>query len=254
MLVSVEAFGPAAEVQDHVTRRIELHDGVGPLVDDPQIVLVVEADRVAVAEPVDPLPDFAHEVALVVELEQVGRRVAVQRTAGGGARVVQQDDVALGVLRHTKRFAQIHGRRVLQEVRHRHIRNLRRVLLGENGGRQQHEDDRRRDRDETFHRNLLDKLAGRPGTDRRRHRTQPANDSALCPVSRRVGAFLATTRPIPAGRSEFFLRTPVRGQHTLAETDVAGGHFDQFVVVDEFDRLFQTEQTRGHEAQRVVRR
>ena len=160
VLVVVEALGAPAEVHRDVAGGVELGDRVGPLVDDPQVVVVVEPHRVPVPQPVDASADLAHEVALVVELEQVRGGVAVERSGGGGAGVVQQDDVALRVLGHRQGLAEVHGRRVLQEVGHRHEGDLRRVLrLGARRRRTERQRDGRRNDDETSHATLL----GNPG-------------------------------------------------------------------------------------------
>ena len=123
------ALGAPSQVQRDVSRRVELDDGVGALVDDPHVVVLVEPDRVRVAEAIHALADLADEVPVVIELEQLRRCVAVERTRRGGAGVIQHDEVAHGVLGHGKCLTEIHLGRVLEVVRHRHERNHRSVAV-----------------------------------------------------------------------------------------------------------------------------
>ena len=71
------------------------------------------------------------------------------------------------------------------------------------------------------------------------YRRQP---SGLPPVS-------CLLPPVALG---LFPRTPVGGQDPFAEAGTAGGDLDELVVVDELDRLFQVEQPRWDQPERVV--
>ena len=96
---------------------IELDDHVRSLVDDPDVVLRIDAHRVRELEAVVALADLADVVAVLIELEQA--RV-------GAARV--DKDVSLGVGRHAHGFAQIQAGGKLQEIRHRLVRDFGHVL------------------------------------------------------------------------------------------------------------------------------
>ena len=117
----------AADHHQHLALRAELGDQVGALVHRPDVVVLVDADRVREFEAVVALADFLDEGAVVVEFEQA-RRVAA----------VIDEDVALRVGGDGDRFAQILPGRQLEEVRHgrerdvRHARD-RRLLLRERG-------------------------------------------------------------------------------------------------------------------------
>ena len=83
---------------------IELDDHVRSLVDDPDVVLRIDAHAVRELEAVAPFADLADVAAVLIELEQA--RV-------GAARV--DEDMPLGVGRHANRFAQVQPGRELQK-------------------------------------------------------------------------------------------------------------------------------------------
>src|SRR5262249_5816219 len=81
--------------------------------DGPDVVVLVDADRMCEFEAVVALPDFPQEVAVLIELEET-RRVAP----------VEHEDVALRVRGDGDRLAERFPWRQLEEVRHRRERDL----------------------------------------------------------------------------------------------------------------------------------
>ena len=123
---------PPAEHHHDAPFGVELDDHVRPLVDHPDVVLRVDADRVRELQAVQALADLAHEGAVLVELEQP--RVAAARV---------HEHVSLRVGGDADAFAEIQVGRQLEEVGHRRVRDDRNVLrfglgLGERrpGGQQ----------------------------------------------------------------------------------------------------------------------
>src|SRR6187551_859315 len=80
--VRASACRPPTQVHQHLAVRIELDDRVRALVDDPQVVVPVVTDRVAVTQRVDPAADLLDELALAVEQQDLGGGIAEQRSAG----------------------------------------------------------------------------------------------------------------------------------------------------------------------------
>ena len=130
---AVDGRRPAADHHQHLALRAELGDQVGAFVHRPDVVVLVDADRVGEFEAVIALADFLDEGAVLVEFEQA-RRVAA----------VIDEDVALRVGGDGDRLAQILPGRQLQEIRDgregdfRHARD-RRLLLGRRGAGQEHD-------------------------------------------------------------------------------------------------------------------
>lgn len=62
-------FALPAKYPHDVTFLIELHDRVGPLVDRPDIVVLVDPHGVSVRPGIQTLADFAEELAARIELE-----------------------------------------------------------------------------------------------------------------------------------------------------------------------------------------
>ena len=101
---------PSEEKRD-AALRIELHHHRGHLVDDPDVVLRIDANLRGEQEPVDSLADLARELPVAIELEQpraavrerTRRRQRHRRMAG--ARV--DEDVAARIGRHAADFAEI---------------------------------------------------------------------------------------------------------------------------------------------------
>ena len=124
---AIDGRRPAADHHQHLALRAELGDQVGAFVHRPDVVVLVDADRVREFEAVIALADFLDEGAVLVEFEQA-RRVAA----------VIDEDVALRVGGDGDRFAQILSGRKLEEIRDggegdfRHARD-RRLLLGRRG-------------------------------------------------------------------------------------------------------------------------
>ena len=114
---ALDRLGPPAEHHHDAALGVELDDHVRPLVHDPDVVVLVDADRVRELEAVEALADLADEVAVLVELEQA--RVAAARV---------DEDVALRIGGDADALAEIQVRRQLEEVRHRRERDLGNVL------------------------------------------------------------------------------------------------------------------------------
>ena len=130
----VRAFIAPPEVHYHHSLGIKLHYGHRSFVHHPQVAVLVEAHRVCIGQAVDAAPDFAYEVALLVELHYLRGGLAVDWTTAGAAGVVQHHDVPFGIDCHSQDFAQIAVGRQLQE-RHRLKRNFRGVLNARRGRR-----------------------------------------------------------------------------------------------------------------------
>src|SRR5262249_36789092 len=94
--------------------RAELGDHVGAFVDGPDVVVLVDADRVGEFEAVVALPDLSEEGAVLVELEQA-RRIAP----------MEDEDVTLRVRGDGHRLAKRFPGRQLEEVRDRRERDVR---------------------------------------------------------------------------------------------------------------------------------
>ena len=96
-------------------------------------------------------------------------------------------------------------------------------------------------------------LLAQPGAGghRRPHRhgagVPGAVDGAGTLTSKGPGARSATREASVPG-----LRSLIRGEDALSEPDRAGRDFDQFVVVDELDRLFEVQLARRHQADGLV--
>jgi len=102
---------------------------------------------VRIAQPVDALPDLAHELAGLIELENLRRRVAIERRVRA-ALMVEDDDMTLRVDSDTEHLAKVHVRRDLEEVGRRVERDnrhagARRRLCGHASQREQHRSCRR---------------------------------------------------------------------------------------------------------------
>ena len=155
---NAERFRLAAQNHLRPPIRIELHHLGRHLVDDPEVVLRIDAHLLRLQQPVRILADLAEELAGSIELEQArsamrdGPRRAQRDGRIAGARV--QEDVALGVGRDTRRFAHVNVERELEQRRVGVERDLgNRRLGGERGGRRH-----RRGTEETcssFHGSLL---------------------------------------------------------------------------------------------------
>src|SRR2546430_1263704 len=72
-----------------------------------QVVVLVIASAVRVAETIHALAHFAHELTCLIELQELRCRVAVERTRSRAAGVAQDQDVPLGVDGHGEHFSEI---------------------------------------------------------------------------------------------------------------------------------------------------
>src|SRR5262249_1409642 len=109
-------------------RLIEHDDHVRTLVDSPDVVVLVYPDRVGFRPPIKALADFADEIALGIELEQLRRSRGV---GGTGSRIPTRKDknISLRIHGYTGNLAEIHAGRELEKVRHGIERNFRHALL-----------------------------------------------------------------------------------------------------------------------------
>ena len=122
----IDGFILAAEHERHQALGIELHHHVRAFVDDPQVVVLVEADGVGEGEAVGVLAPLLDELVGLVELEQLGRLRAARRADVAAARVDEQ--VLLGIERDADGFAD-GVPRGHQRQRDRVVLNLRGVLF-----------------------------------------------------------------------------------------------------------------------------
>ena len=56
-----------------MANRVEPHDQIGCFVNDPDVLIAVDAHHMTVGETVDTLADFAHVIAVFVKLQQLRR-------------------------------------------------------------------------------------------------------------------------------------------------------------------------------------
>src|SRR5215813_1327772 len=104
---------PSEDHRDASVGR-ELHDHVGSLVDDPDVVVAVYAHGMRVREGVEVLPDFAHEVAVSIEFQELRRGSAERRSGRAAAR--EDEDVMLRVDGDARHLAEVDVRRQLEEL------------------------------------------------------------------------------------------------------------------------------------------
>jgi hypothetical protein len=102
----VGRFLLSAEHHDDMAVRIELDDHVRPLVHRPDVVVLVDPDRVGIGKGVQSPADFTEELPIGAELEELRGRRAEGRT--GNITASEDEDVALGVDRHPGALAQVH--------------------------------------------------------------------------------------------------------------------------------------------------
>src|SRR5439155_11995759 len=117
----LDRFRLASEKECDASLSVELHHHRGILVDDPEVVLGIDADLRGKQESVHALADLARELAGAIELEQprtavhewTRRRERHRRVAGAGV----DEDVAARIGRHAADFAQIDVVRQCQWIR-----------------------------------------------------------------------------------------------------------------------------------------
>ncbi len=105
---------PAADHHQHFALRAELGHQVRAFIDGPDVVFLVDADRVGELEPVVTLADLLREVAVLVELEQACRVAPVVDV-----------DVAFRVGGDGDRLAEVFPRWKLEKVRDGGDRDVR---------------------------------------------------------------------------------------------------------------------------------
>ncbi len=128
----LDGFGAAAEHHQHAPGRVELHDHVRAFVRRPEVAALVDADRVREGESVEILADLADERAVGSELEQLRRRLAVQRAAAAGAR--EHVEMLARVDRDAGDFAEVHVRGHLEKIDARVEADFGNGLLGVGDG------------------------------------------------------------------------------------------------------------------------
>ena len=151
--------------------------------------------------------------------------------------MVQDDQVSLRVLRDRQCLPEIHRRRVLQEIRHGNIGDFGPALLG---GHRRGENHESYGDNETFHGNLLE--AQLPNREPVTWEQWPYDIARDAVSARSAGCCWL----LHSCLLSLLLRTLVRSKDAFAKTNIARGHLNQFVVVDELDRLFQVQQARRH--------
>src|SRR6185436_15718813 len=104
----------SADHHQHFALRAELGDEIGALVDRPDVVLLVDADRVGELEAVVALANLSREGAVLVELEQACRVAPVIHV-----------DVAFRVRGDGDRLAEVFPGWKLEEVRDGRDRDVR---------------------------------------------------------------------------------------------------------------------------------
>ena len=105
MRVLVRCFGLAAEHHQNAPLRIELHDHVRAFIDGPEVVLGVDPHGVGEGPGVQVMPDFAHESAILVELQDLRGGGSVRGTGGVAAR--ENVHLALRIHRDAGGFAEV---------------------------------------------------------------------------------------------------------------------------------------------------
>ncbi len=117
----IGSFLLAAE--DHVDPpvRRELHDHVGTFVGGPDVVLLIDSDRVCECPGIKISTDLAEIPAIGSELQKLRCRCAKSRTCRVAARI--DKNVFFRVHRHPGDFTQIHIRRQAHGIGHRLIWN-----------------------------------------------------------------------------------------------------------------------------------
>ena len=139
----VRGLALAAEDPVHVTLGGEPEDHVRSLVDDPDVVLGIDANGMRVGPRVEVLADLADEVAVGVELEELRRGGHVGRTDRVAAR--EHEDVSIRVDRHSGDLTEVDvvgqfqriGNRLEWKLRN-HLRQSRSHRQAEHHGRKKH--------------------------------------------------------------------------------------------------------------------
>ena len=142
-----DRLGLAAEDHQHAPVGTELDDLARALVDDPDVVLRVDAHAVRDQEAVDALADLATKLPLAIELEEPRAAVREQpRVAEADGRIAGSrvdEDLPLRVGRHAGHLAEMDvgrhlaavRRGVERDLRHRRpARRVRRPARGQSSG------------------------------------------------------------------------------------------------------------------------
>ena len=137
MRVFVGCFGLAAEHHHDAALGIELDDHVRAFIDGPEIVLAVDTHGVREGPGVQVVADFAHELAILVEEQDLRGGGSVRGTGGVAAR--EDVNLALGIHRDAGGFAEVQIVGQLEEIGIGIEGDFGHGLLRETCGRQQAE-------------------------------------------------------------------------------------------------------------------
>src|SRR2546429_6373713 len=116
----------ASEHHRDATFRIELHDHVRALVDNPDVVIFIDADIVRKRPGVKVVADLTYEFAGLIEFEQLGSGGAIGRAAGVTA--IEHKDVLFRVEGDARGLTQINIVGQFQEINVAVERNFGNVL------------------------------------------------------------------------------------------------------------------------------
>ena len=137
MRALVGGLGLAAEHHHHAALGIELDDHVRAFIDGPEVVLRVDSDRVREGPGVQVVADFAHELAILIELKDLRGGGSVRRAGGVATR--EHVNLALGIHGDPGGFTKVQIVGQLEEIRIGVERDFGHGLLRETCGREQAE-------------------------------------------------------------------------------------------------------------------
>src|SRR5262249_2552041 len=104
-------LGFAAQQEGNAALGVELDDHVRHLIDNPDVVLRIDADLLGEQERIDILADLANELAVAIELQQpraaVGKRARGADRNGRMAGPRVDENIALGIGRDATDFAEV---------------------------------------------------------------------------------------------------------------------------------------------------
>ena len=142
----VRGLALAAEDPIHMTLGGEPEDHVRSLVDDPDVVLRIDANGMCVGPRIQVLADLTDEVAVGVELEELRGRGHVGRSDRVAAR--EHEDMPPRIDRHSSDLTEVDVVGQFQRIGHRLEGKLRNHLRERRSHRQAEHDGRKKN---TFH-------------------------------------------------------------------------------------------------------
>src|SRR5947209_1770437 len=113
----------ASENHGYTALGIKFDDHVRALVGHPDVILLIDLDGVRIRPGVQVVANFSQELPLSVELQQLCRSGSVSRAGRVAAR--QDENVPLGIDRHSSGFTEIQMRWKFQGIRNRLELDLR---------------------------------------------------------------------------------------------------------------------------------